>query len=160
MSKLNLELADEAAALRLAACFAAFSPQKALVYLTGDLGTGKTTFSRGFIQAAGHPGNVKSPTYTLVETYLLPHKTIHHMDLYRLADAEELEYLGIHDLLDSGLCLIEWPQRGQGVLPAADLSLQLDYSGQGRRMQAEAHNPATEQWLAQVQSHFQVDPQI
>jgi len=154
MSSVNFHLVDEAAALQLAASFAEFKPDKAIIYLLGDLGTGKTTFSRGFIQASGHHGNVKSPTYTLVESYLLPDCTIHHMDLYRLADAEELEYLGIHELTESGICLIEWPQRGEGVIPQSDLTLNLNYEGQGRRLLAESHNPMAAGWLTQVESHF------
>lgn len=153
-SSVEFHLPSEADALQLAACFAKFSPPNAIVYLLGDLGTGKTTFSRGFIQAAGHHGKVKSPTYTLVESYLLPECTIHHMDLYRLAAAEELEYLGIHELTASGICLIEWPQRGEGVIPLPDLTLNLRYEGQGRRILAESHNLMAAGWLSEVKSHF------
>ncbi len=105
-----------------------------VVFLSGDLGAGKTTLSRALLRAYGHTGPVRSPTYTLVEPYEIDGRAIYHLDLYRIADAGELEFLGLRDwLLPGRLLLVEWPERGRGFLPEPDLHLRLDYDGDGRR---------------------------
>lgn len=113
-----------------------------VIYLIGELGTGKTTFCRGLIRAAGCPGPVKSPTFSLVESYSLERLEIHHFDLYRLGNPEELEFLGVRDYVHGySLCLIEWPERGRGVAPQADLEIRLSVCDTGRLLLWRALSP-------------------
>lgn len=105
------------------------------IFLHGDLGAGKTTLVRGLMRAYGHSGAVKSPTYTLVEPYEFSRYNIYHFDLYRLSDPEEVEFMGVADYLDpANLCLIEWPERGQALLPQPDIVIELAMEGSGRRL--------------------------
>ena len=136
-------LLDSAAATeRLGARLAGVLRPGGVLYLRGELGAGKTTLARGLLRGLGHRGTVKSPTYTLVEPYQIGGWRLFHWDLYRLADPEELEFLGLRDQLDGeAVLLIEWPERGQGELPAADLEITLDYAGAGRACRLTAHSP-------------------
>ncbi|WP_404342224.1 tRNA (adenosine(37)-N6)-threonylcarbamoyltransferase complex ATPase subunit type 1 TsaE [Vreelandella venusta] len=122
------------------------------VYLEGDLGAGKTTLTRGILRAYGYQGAVKSPTYTLVEPYEFGEQRIYHLDLYRLADPEELEFMGGRDVLaDDALCLIEWPSRGEGWLPAPDLRIQLSVADQGRTALLTAGSPLGQRVVEQLE---------
>ena len=124
-----------------------------IIYLNGDLGAGKTTLARGLLHGLGHAGKVRSPTYTLVEPYALATRQVYHLDLYRLSDAEELEWLGLRDMLaDPSLLVVEWPERGSGYLPPADLTIDLDFSGDGRIASLTAASPTGQQWLDQVKT--------
>ena len=138
----TLPLADAHATEAAGAVLARAAQGHGLIFLEGDLGAGKTTLSRGLIRALGHPGNVKSPTYTLVEPYERPAGRVMHYDLYRLGDPEELEYLGLRDHLDDDtLTLIEWPVRGGKLLPTPDLRLTLAIRGTRRELQWQACSP-------------------
>lgn len=115
-----------------------YLPKKCLVFLYGDLGAGKTTLVRGYLRAAGFSAAVKSPTYTLVEEYAVNNRKIVHFDLYRIADPEELEWIGIRDYLDQEcVCFVEWPDRGKNVLPEPDITISLNQEGTGRILEME-----------------------
>jgi tRNA threonylcarbamoyladenosine biosynthesis protein TsaE len=124
---------DPEAQLALGQILAPLCPAGCTIHLAGDLGAGKTTLVRGFLRGRGHQGPVRSPTYTLVEPYELASGDVYHLDLYRLGDPEELEYLGLRDLLGGDvILLIEWPERGEGWLPAPDLLVSITHLAQGR----------------------------
>lgn len=140
----NIELTDEVATTKIAARLAQVFIS-GVVYLVGGLGAGKTTFTRAWLQAKGHSGAVKSPTYTLVEPYQIKGQSVFHFDLYRLNDPFELELMGIRDYFDdhNALLLVEWPQNGEPVIPVADLQLTLQIADDNvtRQLKIEAFSP-------------------
>ncbi len=110
----------------------------AVVYLQGPLGAGKTTLARGVLRAMGVRGAVKSPTYTLVEPYVTDHGQVAHFDLYRIGDLEEVEYLGMREFLDEGVCLFEWPERAPRALPPPDLCVEIAFADTARALSMRA----------------------
>ena len=129
-----MELADEAATEKLGRDLIAVLPEDSggwMILIQGELGAGKSTLARSMVRALGHDGYVPSPTYTLVEPYRVSGMTVYHVDLYRIVDASELEFLGWSDLRD-GLLLIEWPERVEGLGEQGDVLIDLSYRGDGR----------------------------
>jgi tRNA threonylcarbamoyladenosine biosynthesis protein TsaE len=150
----------EAAGAWLARAVQSVAPEKVCICLEGDLGAGKTTFARGFLRGFGHTGRVPSPTYTLVEPYDVGDYRIYHLDLYRLHDGAELEYLGISEMTEPGnVLLIEWPSRAADSLPAKDLEVTLKVSSDGRALTLVHHSPlGTELAAAYARSAATSDP--
>ncbi|MEE2767049.1 MAG: tRNA (adenosine(37)-N6)-threonylcarbamoyltransferase complex ATPase subunit type 1 TsaE [Pseudomonadota bacterium] len=135
-------LGNESETLRFGASVFYSVKEPLCVYLEGDLGAGKTTFVRGFLRAAGYTGSVKSPTFTLVEEYQFEQWWAVHFDLYRLAEPEELEWMGIRDYIDGkALWFVEWPERGKGFLPDPDIRIQFSVCPEGRWVQVDSLTP-------------------
>ena len=135
----NAGAVDERAMTDLARRLAAAAGHGGIVYLEGDLGAGKTTFARALLGALGVGERIKSPTYSLIESYRVDGRDAHHLDLYRIADAGELEWLGLADLwTDRALVLVGWPERGRGALPPADVVVRLVHAGERREFSAQA----------------------
>jgi tRNA threonylcarbamoyladenosine biosynthesis protein TsaE len=143
-------LHDADATVRLAEALAATQPAHAVVLLHGDLGAGKSTLARGWLRALGVEGAIRSPTYTLVEHYpLAAGGRGLHLDLYRIGDARELDFLGLDDA-GATLWLVEWPERGRGALPPADLAVTLALAGTGRRATLAPLSAAGAAWLGRL----------
>jgi tRNA threonylcarbamoyladenosine biosynthesis protein TsaE len=132
----------------------------AVVYLQGELGAGKTSCVRSFLRALGVTGLVRSPTYTLVETYTAGSLTFVHVDLYRLKARTEVDELGLRDWVEPRCLLVEWPDKGQGALPPADLVLALCYAGEGRRATLTAHTPLAASWLEDLGRDTSLTPYV
>ncbi|MCB8889665.1 tRNA (adenosine(37)-N6)-threonylcarbamoyltransferase complex ATPase subunit type 1 TsaE [Vreelandella malpeensis] len=157
---MQVQLNDERAHVAFGEALGGALDGRGRVYLEGELGAGKTTLTRGILRAYGFQGAVKSPTYTLVEPYELAAARIYHLDLYRLSDPEELEFMGGRDILsDQALCLIEWPSRGAGWLPPPDLRIELSAALQGRRATLHADTAWGQQVLTALQAMHNEKPQ-
>ena len=129
-------------------------PKHAVIFLEGELGAGKTTLVRGILRGFGWAGTVKSPTYTILEPYELPQQNLYHLDLYRLADAEELEYLGLRELLGEGLLFFEWPERGEALLPPADITVNIQHEKSGRVLTFIIRDPQLQHQIAALIKNF------
>lgn len=124
---------------------------KAQINLRGDLGAGKTSFTRAFLKNCGVKGRIKSPSYTLVETYVVSNLYLYHFDFYRFSDTHEWRDAGFDELLaQNAISLIEWPEQAGGSLPPPDLEIYLEYAGQGRKATISAHSTKGQQWLQQI----------
>ncbi|HVX05667.1 MAG TPA: tRNA (adenosine(37)-N6)-threonylcarbamoyltransferase complex ATPase subunit type 1 TsaE [Rhodanobacteraceae bacterium] len=147
-----MPLPNEAATIELARGMAPALLDGGVVYLRGELGAGKTTFARALLRAMGVGERVKSPTYSLLERYLVNGRDAFHLDLYRIADASELEWLGLDELdAPETIVLVEWPERGGGALPAPDLEITLAHEGPGRSVCVAAASARGQSWLEAVE---------
>lgn len=152
MSKI---LYGESATLALGKILYRAMGKPCLVYLYGDLGAGKTTCVRGFLNEGGYRGPVKSPTFTLVEEYEIDKFKVIHFDLYRLSDPEELEWIGIRDYFEVDVvCFIEWPNKGIGYLPAADLEIRLSGLDESRAVEWAAHSLTGKAIIANMEKTY------
>ena len=161
--ELTLEDAEATALLgrSLAGAFPGAAERAAGLYLEGDLGAGKTTCVRGLLGALGVSGLIRSPTYTLVETYRAGALLCVHVDLYRLTGAADVDDLGLRDYLAPGtLLLVEWPQRGAAALPSADLELDLGFAEHGRRARLRAASELGRQWLRNLKNDTRLAPYL
>jgi len=141
-------LPDEGATASLGTKLAAGVGPGMRIYLRGDLGSGKTTLIRGLLRALGVKDTVKSPSYALVELYVVSRLDLYHFDFYRFLDAHEFEEAGLGDYFHGkGVCLVEWPERAGTLLAPPDLDLALEFAGEGRRARLQSHSRAGEFWL-------------
>lgn len=150
---LRVNLPDETATVALAHRLAPAAGEGGVIYLQGELGAGKTSFARALLGALGADERVKSPTYSLLERYVVGRRDAFHLDLYRISAPEEIEWLGMDELGDpAAIVLIEWPERGAGALPPADLEIALEYQGTGRAARLLPQSTRGEAWLAALRS--------
>ncbi|PKO26019.1 MAG: tRNA (adenosine(37)-N6)-threonylcarbamoyltransferase complex ATPase subunit type 1 TsaE [Betaproteobacteria bacterium HGW-Betaproteobacteria-8] len=146
----TLYLADEAATLAAGADLASRLKSGLTIYLHGDLGAGKTTFVRGLLHGLGYAGKVKSPTYTLVEPYVISRLNIYHFDLYRFIDPEEWDAAGFRDYFNpQSICLVEWPEKAGDLIPQADMDVSLLPQDNGRMLRIRANSSLAQECLVQ-----------
>jgi tRNA threonylcarbamoyladenosine biosynthesis protein TsaE len=143
MQHFTLTLVDETATLLLGAEIATILHPGLVIFLRGDLGAGKTTFARGILRGLGYQGKVKSPTYNLIELYKISRLYFYHFDFYRFDDPTEWEDAGFREYFNAdSICLVEWPQRAEGLLPPADVTFLFHLSDTGRNVEISADTQA------------------
>lgn len=158
-SPLSAHLDDESDTASAGAALAAALRAGLVIYLRGDLGAGKTTLVRGVLRALGHDGKVKSPTYTLIEPYLVSRLHLYHFDFYRFAVPEEYLEAGLDEYFDgNGVCLVEWPDKAAPYIAAPDLEIRLTVSGPGRRLEALALTEAGRTCISKLDSELNRKP--
>lgn len=150
--KVKRYLADENSTAQLGAEVAMVLHPGLVFYLIGDLGAGKTTLVRATLRGLGYQGKVKSPTYTLVESYVVSSLNLYHFDLYRFADPEEWEGSGFREYFNpAAICFVEWPEKAEGFLPPADVVIHLGIRDHGREVELEATTEAGQQCINRLQ---------
>lgn len=143
---------DATATAALGGTLAAGAGPGRALYLRGDLGAGKTTVVRGLLRALGHAGRIKSPSYTLVEPYTLSRLHLYHFDFYRLKNSSEWLEAGFREYFNAqSMCVVEWPERAEGLLAPPDLELRLEFAGEARRATIESRTPSGAAWLSCLQ---------
>jgi tRNA threonylcarbamoyladenosine biosynthesis protein TsaE len=151
----HIKLPDEAATLALGAALATHAGKGLVLYLHGDLGAGKTTLVRGLLRALGYAGRVKSPTYTLLEPYVISGLHLYHFDFYRFKDKTEWVSSGFREYFNpDSLCIVEWPERAGDLLAPEDLGVTLEIDGESRRATLESRSPAGASWLSSLRSRY------
>ena len=149
----ELRLADSAATLRLGEAVAAGAVAGRVLFISGELGAGKTTLVRGLLRRLGHAGRAKSPTYALLEPYELSSLNLYHFDFYRFKDRSEWLNSGFREHFNpASLCVVEWPEKAGELLSPPDLWIRLEFDGEARRARLEAHSSAGEAWLSSLPS--------
>jgi tRNA threonylcarbamoyladenosine biosynthesis protein TsaE len=148
---LDLKLPDEAATLRLGEALAAGVAPGRVLFISGDLGAGKTTLVRGLLRGLGHAGRAKSPTYALVEPYRLSSLDLYHFDFFRFKDRSEWVNSGFREHFNpDSVCVVEWPEKAGDLLSPPDLHIKLEFEGDGRRARLAAVSRPGEGWLSSL----------
>ena len=148
---LELRLPSSEATLRLGEALAAGVAPGRVLFISGDLGAGKTTLVRGLLKGLGYAGRAKSPTYALVEPYMLSSLDLYHFDFYRFKDRSEWLNSGFREHFNPGsVCIVEWPEKAGSLLPSPDVRIQLQHNGESRQARIDSQSPAGEAWLSSL----------